>query len=261
MESDFFTDNKNRVARKLLQADGVVLGKQPACYAVENKETENFYVGSTKNISQRVNAHLHMLKNNQHSNQKLQDEFNNCQDKNNFVVHVSFEESVEAAINREQLVLDEGHGTDVLLNISDNAKNPSSGYDRSHVVSKLNDLSKTSENRERVSQESISRWENPDLRKQMISSMGENVIVDGVKYGSVREASRETGVCISSIRARLNNGECSLTDVTPVKKSVVCEGKEYQSVNEAAEAYGVKPNTMTSRLKSNSKSWTEFNYK
>lgn len=261
MESNFFTDNKNRVARKLLRAEGVVLGNQPACYAVENKETSNFYVGSTKNISKRVNSHLQMLKNNKHSNQKLQDEFNNCQDKNNFVVHVSFEESVETAIEREQQVLDEGYGTDVLLNISDNAKNPLSGYDRTHALNKLNEFSKTSENRERVGAESKERWKNPDLRKQMIRSMGENVVVDGVEYGSVREASRETGVCIESIRSRIKDGQCSLKDLASTTKAVVCEGTEYKSVVEAAEAYGVKPNTMTYRLKSDSTNWKEFSYK
>ena len=52
----------------------------------------------------------------------------------------------------------------------------------------------------------------------MIRSMGQNVTVDGIEYGSVRQASRETGVAVKTIRDRLIDNKCSLDDVRNRKK-------------------------------------------
>ena len=260
MKSDFFLDNPKRVVRKLISAEGLIIQNIPACYAIENVETGNFYVGSTKALSKRISKHKYMLECNIHSNRNLQDEYNNCKDKNNFLVHASIEENKEAALDREQLILDEGHGADMLLNIASDARRPSMGYDRSESYEKTAKEARTPEKRAKVSREAKERWKDPVLRKKMIKSMGENVIVDGVNYGSVREASRETNISIKTVRLRLQNGSCILDDIKPIRRKVKCENKIYNSVTEAASTYGIKCNTMIYRLQSDSPTWKDFNY-
>lgn len=218
METDFFLDNKKRVARKLMKAEDVRLLSEPACYVIENKETNKLYVGSTKNMSHRINSHRQMLNNNIHSNKNLQEEFNNCKDKNNFIVHVCPEKTVEEARDREQLILDEGFTTGILLNISDNSRTPNSGYDRQESIEKMTKSKNTEEYKTKVSQEASERWKDLELRNKMIRSMGQNVTVDGIEYGSVRQASRETGVAVKTIRDRLIDNKCSLDDVRNRKK-------------------------------------------
>lgn len=260
MKSDCFLNHDNVVARKLVKAEDVRLSKNPACYIIENKETGNIYVGSTKNISARVNKHKYNLEAGIHSNANLQKEYDSCVDKNHFIVHVLPLRTVDEARDREQLVLDEGHGTDTLLNISDNARNPSSGYDRTEVYRKTTEFKRTPEARERQSKQTLERWNDPVKRKELISAMGENIVVDGVKYGSVREAGRETGVSIAAIRNRLVDGSCSLSDINPTTRAVSCEGVVYPTVHAAAVAHGIKDNTMTYRLQSESDTWKAFFY-
>ena len=184
MKSDCFLDSENTIARKLIKAEGVRLNKNPACYIIENKESKNIYVGSTKNISARINHHKYNLEAGIHPNINLQREYDLCIDKNHFIVHVLPLRTIDQARDREQLILDEGHGTDILLNISDNARNTTSGYDRSEAYAKTAAATRTPEARARQSKESSERWNDPEQRRKMIAAMGENITVDGVQYGS-----------------------------------------------------------------------------
>lgn len=137
MESNCFLDNPYRIARKLISAEGVRLINGPACYVIENKETGRIYVGSAKRISARINAHRQMLRDGQHSNVNLQNEYDRCVDENNFIIHICPTPTVEDARDREQMILDEGHSTGYLLNRADNARCPFSGYDRSAAYEKI----------------------------------------------------------------------------------------------------------------------------
>ncbi len=260
MEPKHFLDNEKRKSRKLLVAEGMRLERKPACYVIENRETGSEYVGSTKNISARINGHRWRLFNNQHPNKNLQKEFNDCEDKNNFIIHISPEETVDIARDREQMSLDKNFGSDHLLNISNNARAPALGYDRTLTIEKMKKTKNTEEYRAKTSRDSIARWEDPVIRKKTIASMGQNVVVDGIRYGSVREASRETGAGIKTIRDRLVNDTCSLGDVKG-KRPVICNGVEFESVTDAAKAHGIKCNTMIARLKNSGNNWKNFNYK
>ena len=253
MESNFFLDNiNNRIILKLVDLRLLCVPLLPACYAIENNKTGCFYVGSTNNVNLRLKNHLSELERSVHRNRNLQKNYDE-NDKDNFIVHISLETSVENAQEREQCILNEGINSGILFNIASNAVNPL-------AANSIPQFSKSKEGRILASKLSKERWKNSLLRSKMISSMGENIVVDGVEYNSVREASRETGVAVQTIRSRLHNGNCSLLDIRPKTRKVICEGKIYSSISEAAAEYGIKINTMIARLKSKSPLWKDFNY-
>ena len=258
MESNFFLDNiNNRIILKLVDLRLLCVPLLPACYAIENSKTGCFYVGSTKNVNRRLKDHLSQLERSVNGNRNLQKNYNE-NDKDNFIVHISLETSLENAQEREQCILNEGINSGILFNIASNAVNAFAA--NSIPVELRNQFSKSKEGRILASNLSKERWKNSLLRSKMISSMGENIVVDGVEYNSVREASRETGVAVQTIRSRLHNGNCSLLDIRPKTRKVICEGKIYSSISEAAAEYGIKINTMIARLKSKSPLWKDFNY-
>jgi group I intron endonuclease len=260
IESTVFINNTNRKNRKLTDAEGIRLKSEPACYIIENQETKNLYVGSTKNISRRISKHLTSLKSNSHSNKNLQNDFNNTDDKDKIIVYISPYKTLDEARNEEQLILDEGHGSDIMLNISNNARAPNSGYDRTDIITKTKITINTSEHKEKVSLESKQRWQNEEFRKKSIKSMGENIEVDGVSYGSVREASRETGFCIATIRNNLIDGKASSKTFKLTKRKVSVRGIIYNTVTEAANALNVATNTMTWRCQNQDDIWKDHFY-
>ena len=253
MDSNFFLDNiNNRIILKLVDLRLLCVPLLPACYAIENNKTGCFYVGSTNNVNLRLKNHLSQLERSVHRNRNLQKNYDE-NDKDKFIVHISLETSVENAQEREQCILNEGINSGILFNIASNAVN-------ALAANSIPQFSKSKEGRILASKLSKERWKNSLLRSKMISSMGENIVVDGVEYNSVREASRETGVAVQTIRSRLHNGNCSLLDIRPKTRKVICEGKIYSSISEAAAEYGTKINTMIARLKSKSPLWKDFNY-
>ncbi len=253
MESNFFLDNiNNRIILKLVDLRLLCVPLLPACYAIENNKTGCFYVGSTNNVNLRLKNHLSQLERSVNGNRNLQKNYDE-NDEDNFIVHISLETSVENAQEREQCILNEGINSGILFNIASNAVNPL-------AANSIPQFSKSKEGRILASNLSKERWKNSLLRSKMISSMGENIVVDGVEYNSVREASRETGVAVQTIRSRLHNGNCSLLDIRPKTRKVICEGKIYSSLSEAAAEYGINLNTMIARLKSKSPLWKDFNY-
>lgn len=259
-KSPYFLDLKNTQKQTLIDFNGTGLRKIPAVYIIENESTGKMYVGSTGNAAARVHSHKTGLLSETHQNKKIRDSFRKTKDKGKWSVHIAPVETILDARAREQLILDEGTGCGVLLNISDSAycgRNPEKETAR---LEKLRAFSQSKENRESVSIRSKNLWKNQEFRNKVIKGMGDSVTVNGVSYNSVREASRETGHCILTIRSRLENGKCETTDVKTPCKKVICEGVVFDSVNDAARHYGVAANTMTYRLQSDSETWSRFNY-
>lgn len=260
METPYFQDVKERVARKLVNAESVKVNNRPACYTIYNNETGNCYVGSTSKIGNRVNQHKQTLAKGNHSNKNLQKEYDELKDKESMVVHIALMDTVEEAKQREQLILDEGFDSGVLLNVSNNAYCPSKGYDRADCTAKTTATKNTPECKLKTSITSTANWKNEELRRKMIYAMGENVEVNGTQYGSVREASRKTGFSALTIRQRLVDGKAEMTDVKPPTRKVCISGVMYDSVNAAAAAEGVAGNTMVYRLKNENDRWKDYNY-
>lgn len=245
---------------QLFSPDGTRRDSRPACYLILDDTEDFYYVGSTSHISNRVASHRYQLLSGTHSNKKLQDAFDRCLDKSTFVIHAAIYSDVEEARDREQLILDEGHGSPVLLNISDNARAPVSGYDRSHVYEKLRIYGLQPHVVKKKAARMRERWENGPLRDQFLDKVGEKITVDGVSYSSVREASRKTGYAISALRNHLNNGVVNTADIIPFKRAVSAKGIIYDSMVSAANAFDIKDNTMHYRVNSKADKWVDFFY-
>jgi group I intron endonuclease len=249
-KSECFIDLKQTQVKQISDAQQK-LDSKPAVYIIENAETGKMYVGSTTNVARRIAKHASELKRGVHVNKVLQADFDSCKDKGSYTAHVGYYDSVEQARKRERDILDESSECDFMLNIVGNSTN-SSEIDyvaRSHKQ-------RTPEARSAKSENSKRNWKDPELRKQMIANMGENVTVNG----SVREASRETGASIATIRSRLNDGICSLDDVKKLSRRVSVRGVIYNTVSEAADAHGIARNTMTYRLQNTAQQWSDHFY-
>ncbi len=266
MENECFLDLKesDRAVRPLLTASGVRLRGTAACYIIENKETQNFYVGSTKNITKRLQKHKYHLVNGTHVNKKLQEEFNNCVDKENFVIEVGFHSSTDEAKEREQSVLEEAVGCDNLLNINLRVL-PGRGFStekQKECIEKLILINKTEESKQRKSVNSIANWKDPSYRNKTIAKMGEEVVVDGKTFLSVRQAAKTYNVAPQTIRKELAKGDDILSSNFKKDgcKQVSVKGTIYNSVREAARAIGIADNTLTWRCQNTADQWKDYFY-
>ena len=57
-------------------------------YAIKNNANNKIYIGSTHNLQQRIEKHIHDLKNNKHGNKDLQKDYNN--NNNDFVCWIVY---------------------------------------------------------------------------------------------------------------------------------------------------------------------------
>lgn len=271
------------ITRLLFFGEYASLGNGPAMYVITNPLTRAFYIGSTKCIRRRLFNHTHLLKNNTHSNKLLQKEFNELWNpKEMLMVSIEFHATVEEATIAEQKYLNEHYSETNCLNVMGIAHGPKRSG--SSIVSKtliesdkyrqyfnkrysdpntapLLKYIRTQEAYQKKSEVAIFSWRRPEYRKAMIDLLGHTVIVGGVRYSSVREASRMTGVSILTIRSRMIDGnEISIQDIRKPFRKVSVKGIVYDSVNEAAYALGVKANTMTWRCQNASPNWSDHFY-
>lgn len=260
MNDSYFGDISEVFRRELIRAGSTRLSNFPACYIIEEVTTGRFYVGSTNHITQRINSHRQNLRHGCHPNKNLQRAYDESFDKSNFMIYVAKMSSIEAARKREQLMLDEGLGSDVLFNIMF----ATIGFkveDPNFLRPKLNrNVVYTPELKEKISKNSKAMWENPKYKKAQIARIGHNVIVNGIAFGSVREASRELGVSILTIRSRLVDGVATLSNIRPPSRKVSVKGVVYNSLREASKAIGIADNTLTVRCQSKAPQWADHFY-
>lgn len=257
--SKYLQDIPETEAQKFMEFDGTGLRNVPGIYILENLSTYKTYVGSSKNLAARILRHRSDLINGIHINKKLQDSFNKTKDKNNWVIHIGLLDNREEALNREQLILDEGHGTKHLLNISPWARRGFNKELEEQRLQKLLDFVRSPEHRKNTSEHSKLKWLNEDFRKRCIYSMGKNIEVNGIKYGSIREASRETGYSVATIKSKLIDDKAFIDKIKTSRK-VICEGIIYDSITAASLAYGIVDSAMHWRINSKSYLWKDFKY-
>lgn len=234
-------------------------GDLTAAYLIINDQTGDFYIGSSTRFKNRMRQHRTALRKGNHVNRKIQSSYNGSFE-NRFRFVVFPRKTKEEAKNTEQWLLDEYHGKGSCLNISSDAYCSTRGYDRSHIYKKLRENARSPENRERVSKNSKKLWRDPNKRKALIAAMGQNVIVDNVRYGSFREASRETGFSIQALRRNVVDGCVDSTKIGPFKRRVSAGGELFDSITAAGKYFGVGNNTMHWRVNSKDSKWKDFFY-
>jgi group I intron endonuclease len=267
----------NKIVRGLIKANGVRIKSGPASYKVVNTETQEFYLGSTKNISKRVNKHQQALLNGIHSNKKLQKAFDAAPNKDVFIVEIIPASTNEEALESEQKSLNSSYLDEKCLNIkavshmpggsgkntvSDNIVN--SDKNRSFFESRRKLTEQEEEvRRSKLSKTSSENWKDPIFRNNHIAKNGDPVTVDGVNYNSVREACRaHGGLAPQTLRAKMKLGvDIKSSDLRRDNfKKVSANGVIYNSLNEAATALGVAANTLTWRCQNTDPKWSGFFY-
>lgn len=193
--------------------------KITACYRFIHVDSGCFYVGSTCDLLGRKYAHLSYLRHGTHHSPKVQELWDKVGDAGQWRWEVIIFNTKEEARAEEQKFLDTFKDNPLLLNnvfdanspISEVAKRP--GYKERHALGmKEAEALMTEEERlalkKRRGQGFINHWANKDNRaawKGAGNPFAKKVIVDGVVYGSVKDAQATLGINEKTIRKRANS--------------------------------------------------------
>lgn len=109
---------------KICSTGRIPLSKVPGVYIVTNTDTGVFYVGSTANLGLRRAQHAHHLTHGTHSNDTLQNVFNEHPEG---VYNVLITPDRETAFSIEQEILDICQGLPTLANKATDARLPTKG--------------------------------------------------------------------------------------------------------------------------------------
>jgi predicted GIY-YIG superfamily endonuclease len=185
---------------------------KPAAYILEHVDTGDIYIGSTRNVTDRLRGHLSALRNNHHGNKPLQERFNHSP-------AVVLKETIPAssrdeAFEIEQRLMDENKNNPQLLN-----RNSRVGYRDEEmnvkVIEKLKSTPRTEKQLAALkefhprSRHWVGRKHSDETRVKMrqamtpakqkqvdglIERLGKKVLVDGIEYRSASEAAKAKGV-------------------------------------------------------------------
>lgn len=263
LPTPYFCDLQEPHRQILSKFDGTGLRKRAGVYSIKNLNTKKVYVGSSRNIAARILSHRRSLEKNIHHNYRLQASYNKSQSKEVFVVDIGLTDTIATAREREQMMLDEGHGLPWVLNICDQVNGGGDPAAFEKRLSKLIAYSRLDSTRKEKSERSKRLWACPEFKDKMIKKLGESVVVDGIQYNSVREACRAfPGTCPQTIRKYMKDGESvdSRNFSFTVEKKVSVHGIVYDSLVLAAKELGIAPNTLTWRCKNTNSQWADHFY-
>lgn len=178
-----------------------------------------FYVGSTKDLNGRKATHLWNLKSSKHRCKKLQELWNKDSNEKNWQWLAIIFDQRQEAYDHEQETLSEFNNNPLLLNSVTNARSPISdvmlreGFRERAIAGKNRALNNMSEDQRRayfnkILQGPKNRWSNPETRKAWKGAgnpFAKKVSVDGVVYGSVKEAMAALKIDEKTIRKRANH--------------------------------------------------------
>lgn len=202
--------------------------RSPGAYIIYIPSVRKVYIGHTADIYRRRVKHLSKLKTGQHRNKKLQELYDT-----NPEMEILFffypEESVEAAIHLEQVLLSKYSDHPDLLNVATDARsqlgfkhseetkvvlkalmkirtaNPAHAKNLSEFhIQRFSVQSERDAQSERIKK----AWENPETRARMLEAnklKGRKIVVDGVNYSSIVEASNALNVSVTAVTWRLKS--------------------------------------------------------
>lgn len=246
-----------------------------SCYVLTHLPTGKFYIGSAANPAGRKAMHMWKLKTNQHHNSKVQQLWNSDPNQKNWQWKFVPFDGRESARKYEQDLIDlHWNKTDLLLNLS------SSVYDainalmtpevRAKAIASITATSRLPQNRDATAARFKAMWSDPNRRSAIAGGgnpFAKAIIVDGIRYGSVKEAQTTLSRAEKTLRKLANDPKC-LTVVwadpqnvtvpkvvsadNGVPKSISIKGIVYSSVAAAIRAIGGSPKTWRDRANSES---------
>ena len=171
---------------KFLPVEEIPLELEIAVYKAENQNTGHFYIGATKQLRTRINAHIHTLMNNDHNSgggtDLFQKAYNWDQD---FQFTAMPVETREEAFKIEKELIQKHRGNPLCVNMKDAVPSAPvteatrakiSEASRSHwqdpeyrakVTDSLKIVSQSPDRRKLLSEYSKARWKDPEQRANM----------------------------------------------------------------------------------------------
>ena len=180
------------------------LRNKPGAYVVTHTPTGQEYVGSAKNLSGRESEHRSMLKHNKHSCPPMQELYNSDPNIENYQFRCLPTETREEAFDIEQKWIDERKDSGRLLNVGTNTRSWRKGVpftdEQKELLRKARTGFKTSEEVRAASAAHLAKYRNGST-----NGAAKEVEVNGVTYGTIREAAAANGMNEDSMRWRLKS--------------------------------------------------------
>lgn len=190
-------------------------------YFILHSETGRIYAGSSLSVNDRVTEHKRYLRNGTHFNKELQEAYNSDQKLETFTTNTPDRESAFAL---EQVLLDTFKDTGFLFNRSTQAKNSFSCmvFDEARIeqmrqASLGKKASEETKLRMSISAKgkNLGKKKDPEVEAQLQVKRLEKarkVVVEGVEYESLREASRVLGMGVSSVDYRIRSKDSKYSE-------------------------------------------------
>lgn len=181
-------------------------------YVITHKPTGKLYIGSSANIFSRIDYHRWALKNNRSACSKFQEAFNTHPDLDQLDILIHPCKDREAAYDMEQKWVDRYWGTEKCLNTCRDVRNPISEQLHSKEVIErrsitMKKLGATDEFKAVMGERATKRWSQEGARESIKGAgnpFAKKVSVDGVIYGSVKDAVKAVNISEKTIRKRAN---------------------------------------------------------
>lgn len=144
----------------------------PAVYSIVDPNTEQMYIGSTNNLNRRRHEHLKLLKDNNHYNNSLQNNYNN--DESQLLFHTPTK-TREEAYQLEQKMIDKFKDSHLLLNIASDVKSSRKGAVLSDKTKELIKIASTGrklsdETKEKIRQANIGKTISAEHKSKLLAS-------------------------------------------------------------------------------------------
>lgn len=184
-------------------------------YRLTHLPTGKTYIGMTSNFGSRKAQHLHLLRNGKHLTSALMDLYTKDPDQGNWEWSGVIVATKEEAILNEQLGIDELVEKKLLLNTSLNGRAPIAHHmeneeyrENQRKRSREYALENPDAMSERGKKGLETRWKDRSSRRAWEGAgnpFAKKVKIDGVVYGSVKDAVKAVGICEKTIRTRANS--------------------------------------------------------
>jgi hypothetical protein len=234
-------------------------GKNIAAYILEIGGVK--YVGSTGNLTARLNHHQYQLSRGNHPNGLLQEAFNNSDKPVPLKVTPFLAETRDKAYLDEQLLLDASHGKDGYANIHHDARRGSPGIPRpieavEKTAAALKGRLFSPEHRENIRQAALEIAKDPEWRAScgrpghpghQHSEETRVKMSESAKNRSV--ISEETRAKLSTAHTgKIRSREAVAQGAAKIKRPVIVDGVGYAGLTEAAQAHNITPATAHNRI-------------
>lgn len=176
------------------------LKNQPAAYVIIHPTTEKMYIGSTGDLSGRCSENLKNLRNNEHKNKPLQENYNKEP-----LIGIAYVpcKDVEEAQNIEQHLVKEIYKDNKVFNVAiENTKLTGVGrkLSKEHVdILKQSNINRdvSLDTKEKMRQSKL-RYDATEEGKKRIAELAARsskpITIDNIKYDSISEASRQLNI-------------------------------------------------------------------